>query len=129
IPAIIGITTDPFLVFTSNVFASLGLRSLYFALKGFADMFHYLKYGLAFILVFIGGKMMAAHYYHMPIAVTMSVIFGTLLVSVLVSIWSNRKKQQSHYEGGLFVFLGDDVVEVPEVEKIAEEKQATGQQP
>lgn len=92
IPAIIGITTDPFLVFTSNVFAILGLRSLYFALKGFADMFHYLKYGLAFILVFIGGKMLAAQHFHMPISVTMSVIFGTLTISVMVSLWSNRKK-------------------------------------
>lgn len=92
IPAIIGITNDPFLVFTSNVFAILGLRSLYFALKGFADMFHYLKYGLAIILMFIGVKMLIVKYYHMPIAVTMSVIFSVLLLSVLVSIISNRKK-------------------------------------
>lgn len=94
IPAIIGITTDPFLVFTSNVFAILGLRALYFALKGFADMFHYLKFGLAFILIFIGVKMLIAQYYHMPIAITMSVIFGVLTLSVLVSVWSNRKKKK-----------------------------------
>jgi tellurite resistance protein TerC len=92
IPAIIGITDDPFLVFTSNVFAILGLRSLYFALKGFADMFHYLKYGLALILMFIGMKMLIMHWYHMPVVVTMSVIFSILLLSVLVSILSNRKK-------------------------------------
>ncbi len=92
IPAIIGITNDPFLVFTSNVFAILGLRSLYFALKGFADMFHYLKYGLAVILMFIGVKMLIMHWYHMPVAVTMAVIFSILLISVLVSIISNRKK-------------------------------------
>lgn len=92
IPAIIGITDDPFLVFTSNVFAILGLRSLYFALKGFADMFHYLKYGLAIILMFIGVKMLIMHWYHMPVAVTMAVIFTVLMVSVLVSIISNRKK-------------------------------------
>jgi tellurite resistance protein TerC len=91
IPAIIGITNDPFLVFTSNVFAILGLRSLYFALKGFADMFHYLKYGLAIILMFIGFKMLIVHWYHMPVAITMAVIFFVLLASVLLSIWSNRK--------------------------------------
>jgi tellurite resistance protein TerC len=94
IPAIIGITNDPFLVFTSNVFAILGLRSLYFALKGFADMFHYLKYGLALILMFIGVKMLIMKWYHMPVSVTMTVIFGVLMVSVLVSIYSNRKKIQ-----------------------------------
>lgn len=91
IPAIIGITNDPFLVFTSNVFAILGLRSLYFALKGFADMFHYLKYGLAIILMFIGMKMLIVHWYHMPVAITMGVIFFVLLTSVLLSVWSNRK--------------------------------------
>ena len=95
IPAIIGITNDPFLVFTSNVFAILGLRSLYFALKGFADMFHYLKYGLAVILMFIGIKMLIIHWFHMPVAVTMGVIFFVLLSSVLLSIWSNRKKEKA----------------------------------
>ena len=91
IPAIIGITTDPFLVFTSNVFAILGLRSLYFALKGFADMFHYLKYGLAVILVFIGTKMCISHIYHVPVWVTMMVIFGVLIISMVVSL--AKKKQ------------------------------------
>ncbi|MCE3014002.1 MAG: TerC family protein [Proteobacteria bacterium] len=91
IPAIIGITTDPFLVFTSNVFAILGLRSLYFALKGFSDMFHYLKYGLAVILVFIGTKMCLSHFYHVPVWVTMMVIFGVLIISMVVSI--AKKKQ------------------------------------
>jgi tellurite resistance protein TerC len=94
IPAIIGITNDPFLVFTSNVFAILGLRSLYFALKGFADLFHYLKFGLAVILMFIGLKMLITHWYHMPVLVTMAVIFSVLLVSVLASLIStNRKKK------------------------------------
>lgn len=91
IPAIIGITSDPFLVFTSNVFAILGLRSLYFALKGFADMFHYLKYGLAIILMFIGVKMLIIKWFHMPIYVTMSVIFGVLLISVVVSIYKQKR--------------------------------------
>ncbi|HXH76802.1 MAG TPA: TerC family protein [Bacteriovoracaceae bacterium] len=95
IPAIIGITNDPFLVFTSNVFAILGLRALYFALKGFADIFHYLKYGLALILIFIGGKMLATYWdFHMPVTVTMAVIFLVLLISVLVSLESNRRKKK-----------------------------------
>ena len=94
IPAIIGITNDPFLVFSSNVFAILGLRSLYFALKGFADMFHYLKYGLAIILMFIGVKMLINHWYHMPVAITMSVIFTVLLASVIGSIASNKRKKK-----------------------------------
>lgn len=98
IPAIIGITSDPFLVFSSNVFAILGLRSLYFALKGFADMFEYLKYGLAVILMFIGVKMLIAKWYHMPIAVTMSVIFGLLGVSVVASLIANKKKKEKYLQ-------------------------------
>lgn len=91
IPAIIGITDDPFLVFTSNVFAILGLRALYFALKGFADQFHYLKYGLSVILMFIGAKMLIVKFYHMPVVVTMSVIFGVLTTSIVASIVSRKK--------------------------------------
>lgn len=91
IPAIIGITNDPFLVFTSNVFAILGLRSLYFALKGFADIFHYLKYGLSLILMFIGVKLLISGIYHMPVSATMAVIFGILLISVLASILTRKK--------------------------------------
>ncbi len=94
IPAIIGITNDPFLVFTSNVFAILGLRSLYFALKGFADIFHYLKYGLSVILMFIGVKMLISSWYHMPVSITMAVIFLVLAVSVMASIHSNNKKKK-----------------------------------
>ncbi len=93
IPAIIGITNDPFLVFTSNVFAILGLRSLYFALKGFADIFHYLKYGLSIILMFIGVKMLVSGYYHVPVAYTMYFIFGVLGISVGASLYSNRNKK------------------------------------
>jgi tellurite resistance protein TerC len=94
IPAIIGITNDPFLVFTSNVFAILGLRSLYFALKGFADMFHYLKYGLAIILMFIGVKMLITKWYHMPVMITMAVIFMVLTSSIIASIVSNNRKRK-----------------------------------
>lgn len=91
IPAIIGITDDPFLVFTSNVFAILGLRSLYFALKGFADIFEYLKYGLAIILMFIGTKMCISGYYHVPVEVTMGFIFTVLVGSMVVSLYKKRK--------------------------------------
>ncbi len=95
IPAIIGITSDPFLVFTSNVFAILGLRSLYFALKGFADIFHYLKYGLSVILMFIGAKMILLYWdFHMPVKITMSVIFLVLMVSVVASLISNRNNNK-----------------------------------
>jgi tellurite resistance protein TerC len=86
IPAILAITTDPFLVYTSNVFAILGLRSLYFALSGIVEMFHYLHYGLAAILTFVGGKMVAAEFYHVPIGVSLGVIAAILLLSITASI-------------------------------------------
>jgi tellurite resistance protein TerC len=92
IPAIFAITTDPFIVFTSNIFAILGLRALYFLLADMADRFHLLKYGLAFLLVFIGGKMLLAHWLHIPIALSLIVIAIILLTSVLASIWTTRAK-------------------------------------
>lgn len=94
IPAIIGITDDPFLVFSSNVFAILGLRSLYFALKGFADMFQYLKVGLSFILIFIGVKMLIAKWYHMPVWITMTFIFTVLIGSMVFSLYANRNNKK-----------------------------------
>ncbi len=90
IPAIIGITSDPFIVFTSNVFAILGLRALYFALKGFADLFHYLKYGLSVILMFIGVKLLISGVFHMPVSITMAVIFGILFISVIASLATRK---------------------------------------
>jgi tellurite resistance protein TerC len=86
IPAILAITTDPFLVYTSNVFAILGLRSLYFALSGIMDMFHYLHYGLAAILTFVGSKMVIVDYYHVPIGISLGVIATILIVSVVASL-------------------------------------------
>jgi len=88
IPAIIAITKDPFIVFTSNVFAILGLRALYFALASFMGMFHYLTYGLAVLLVFIGGKMLAhaALAYKMPVGLSLGVIGGIIAVSVIASL-------------------------------------------
>ncbi|MBN1114215.1 MAG: TerC/Alx family metal homeostasis membrane protein [Oligoflexia bacterium] len=86
IPAIFAITTDAFIVFTSNIFAILGLRSLFFALAGIMDRFRHLKYGLSVILAYIGIKMIIAHYYQIPALVTLIVIAGVLLVSMLVSL-------------------------------------------
>lgn len=86
VPAILAITTDPFIVYTSNVFAILGLRSLYFALDRMVDIFHYLHYGLAFILVFIGFKMLLVDIIHIPILIALGVIVGVLSLSIITSL-------------------------------------------
>ncbi len=86
IPAVLAITQDPFIVYTSNVFAILGLRSLYFALAGMMELFHYLHYGLAIILTFIGVKMLISHFYHLPTAVALGVVAGVLTISVVASL-------------------------------------------
>jgi tellurite resistance protein TerC len=86
IPAVLGITSDPFIVYTSNVFAILGLRALYFALAGVMQLFHYLHYGLSFILVFIGAKMLLSEIYEMPISVALGVVAVTLIISVIASL-------------------------------------------
>lgn len=96
IPAVLAITTDSFIVYTSNVFAILGLRALYFALAGLMKLFHYLNYGLAVILVFVGCKMLASHYYSVPILAALGVILGTLAVSVIASILWPRKGGPAH---------------------------------
>ncbi len=94
IPAILSITTDPFIVYTSNVFALLGLRALFFALAGLMRLFRYLQYGLGVILAFIGVKMMIVSVYKIPVGMALGVIAGILLVSVLVSIlWPPGKDQ------------------------------------
>ncbi|MCL2345279.1 MAG: TerC family protein [Desulfobulbus sp.] len=89
IPAIFAVTTDPFIVFTSNIFAIMGLRALYFVLADMADRFNLLKYGLAIVLTFIGGKMLAAPWFHMPIqwslAIVGIVIFGSVVLSLVLS--------------------------------------------
>jgi TerC family integral membrane protein len=92
IPAILAITVDPFLVYTSNVFAILGLRALYFALAGVMQLFHYLHYGLSAILVFVGAKMLLADVYKLPVAVALGVIAGILLVSVIASVMRPRQR-------------------------------------
>jgi len=90
IPAILSITRDPFLVYTSNVFAILGLRSLYFALAGIVDMFKYLHYGLAGILVFVGAKMALMDVYKIPIWISLFIILAILLISIIISLYHAR---------------------------------------
>jgi tellurite resistance protein TerC len=86
IPAVFVITTDPFLVFTSNVFAIIGLRSLYFMLQGIIQMFHFLKLGLALVLTFVGVKMLVTFFdWHIPIGISLGVVAGILGLSILAS--------------------------------------------
>jgi tellurite resistance protein TerC len=86
IPAIFAITTDPFIVLTSNVFAVLGLRALYFLLAGMAEKFHLLAYGLATVLIFIGAKMLIVDFYKIPVVVSLGVVAATLALSMLLSL-------------------------------------------
>ncbi len=94
IPAVLAITLNPFIVYTSNVFAILGLRSMYFMLAGLMDLFHYLHYGLAVVLIFIGGKMVSADYYRIPTVVALGVVAGVLLISVLASLLHPRAQER-----------------------------------
>lgn len=91
IPAIFAVTTDPFIVFTSNIFAIMGLRAMYFLLANMAERFHYLKYGLAIILIVIGGKMMAAPWVHIPVQWSLGVVGIVLLVSIGASLTLSRQ--------------------------------------
>lgn len=91
IPAIFAITTDPFIVFTSNIFAILGLRALYFLLADMADRFHLLQYGLALVLTFIGTKMLIMPWFHMPIAISLTVVTVLIAGSVVASLYVTRK--------------------------------------
>jgi tellurite resistance protein TerC len=95
IPAIFAITTDPFIVLTSNVFAILGLRAMYFLLAAVAAKFHLLSYGLAVILVFIGTKMMLIDLYKIPVAVSLGVVVAILAITM---VWSVRTAPK--IEGG-----------------------------
>ncbi|NIH29667.1 TerC family protein [Hafnia paralvei] len=94
IPAIFAVTTDPFLVLTSNLFAILGLRAMYFLLAGVAERFSMLKYGLSVILVFIGFKMLIMDLYHIPIAVSLSVVAGILVLTLVINILVNRRNDR-----------------------------------
>jgi tellurite resistance protein TerC len=98
IPAIFAITTDPFIVFTSNIFAILGLRSLYFLLAGVIDKFRYLKVGLSIVLIFVGAKMLLTDVYKLPIAVSLAVIAGILGVSIVASLVNAKRSSRGRVE-------------------------------
>jgi tellurite resistance protein TerC len=100
IPAIFAVTTDPFIVYTSNMFAILGLRSIFFALSAFMVMFHHLHYGLSFILLFIGVKMLIADFYKVPIWLALAVIVITLIASVVASIMDPKVRKELDQELG-----------------------------
>ena len=96
VPAIFAITTDPFIVYTSNIFAILGLRALYFALAAMVDRFHYLKYALALLLIFIGSKIFVADALgiaKIPPAASLSITFGILAAGIFWSLWKTRQPQ------------------------------------
>lgn len=93
IPAVLAISTDPFIVYTSNVFAILGLRSLFFAISGIMRLFHYLNYGLSIVLSFVGLKMLLTDIYKIPIVISLGTIAMVLLLSILASIlWPAREQ-------------------------------------
>jgi len=94
IPAIFAITTDPFIVFTSNMFAILGLRALYFLLVDVADRFHLLKYGLAMVLTFIGAKMLILPWYHVPVQASLTVVAVLIAGSCIASLFVRPKHTQ-----------------------------------
>lgn len=91
IPAIFAVTTDPFIVLTSNLFAILGLRAMYFLLAGVAERFPMLKYGLSVILVFIGVKMLIMDFIHIPIGVSLGVVGGILALTLIINTWVNHQ--------------------------------------
>ena len=93
IPAILAITLNAFIVYTSNVFAILGLRSMYFALAGMMELFHYLHYGLALVLIFVGAKMLGSHYIELPTELALGIVAGILIVSVLASLIHPQKRE------------------------------------
>jgi len=92
IPAIFSVTTDPFIVFTSNIFAILGLRSLYFALAAMMNKFRYLKYSLVFVLAYVGVKMILSHYYPVPTLISLLIIVTILGIGILISVLVDHKE-------------------------------------
>ena len=91
IPAVFGVTRDPFIIYSSNVFAILGLRAMYFLLAGMMDSFAYLSYGLSLVLIFIGVKMLAESFVHIPIGVSLLVVAGILGIAIVASVIRNRR--------------------------------------
>ncbi len=96
IPAVFAVTRDPFIVYTSNVFAILGLRSLYFALAGMMNMFYYLRHGLAVVLTFVGLKMIAEPFIDIPILIALAVVGGVLASAVVASLVRARRLGPDH---------------------------------
>lgn len=94
VPAILAISRDPFIVYTSNIFAILGLRSLYFAANAILPLFHFLHYGLSFILAFIGVKMLISEFYKIPVLVSLILIFSAIFISVVASLLVKKKPSQ-----------------------------------
>lgn len=95
IPAVLAITLNAFIVYTSNVFAIMGLRSMYFALAGIMDYFEYLHYGLSAVLIFIGTKMLTSHFFKIPIHIALATVIGVLAISVAASLIFPKKKRTS----------------------------------
>jgi tellurite resistance protein TerC len=100
IPAIFAITTDPFIVFSSNLFAILGLRALYFLLAGLIDKFVYLKQGLSALLVFAGVKILVSDVFKMPIPISLGVIVGIITISIVASVIANRRAERARAATG-----------------------------
>ena len=99
IPAVLAISQDPLIVYTSNIFAIMGLRSIFFALAGIIQLFHYLQYGLSIILIFVGTKMVLSNVYKIPVGIALGVVAGILAVSVLISVlWPPKKLEASPVE-------------------------------
>ena len=99
IPAVFGITRDPFIVYTSNVLAILGLRALYFLLAGIIDRLRFLDEGLAVVLVFIGGKMIGEHWVNIPVGVSLAVVGGVLLIALVASVLVPGKRKPKEVPG------------------------------
>ena len=103
IPAVLAITRDRLIVYTSNIFAVMGLRALYFALRGTMDMFHQLHYGLSAILVFVGVKMLIGHYYKIPTDIALGIVALILLLSVIASlIWPGKRPRDGAATGSTY---------------------------
>ena len=96
IPAVLAITLNAFIVYTANVFAILGLRSMYFALSGMMDRLHYLHYGLSVVLIVIGLKMLGSHYVYLPTEWALAIVLFVLAASILASLLNPQKKQSAH---------------------------------
>lgn len=93
VPAVLAISKNPFIVYSSNIFALLGLRALFFAVAGIMDLFHYLKYGLALILVFVGAKIVISHWYHLDIRLSLGIVGVIILASIVLSLSFPKKSE------------------------------------